>query len=224
MSATILDPKQICVNTGITLCSGRTYEYRELTSPFPKENRPVYFEPCANVINKEMELALPKLARGITEILSNHPDERILIHTVSYRIRDYIRKNVATDRFITHTTADRAAVLEKFKSSSKPLVLLTPSMDRGVDLPDDACRVVVIAKVPYPDLTDPQIGRRLHASKDGNSWYAHRTVSTIIQMSGRGVRSATDYATTYILDAQFERIYREYKYLFPAWFREAVVM
>lgn len=223
MSATILDPRQVSANTGL-LYEDRKYDYMQMPSPFPKEHRPVYIDPIANVTNKTMDVALPMLAKAIQSILDKHPDEKILIHTVSYKVRDYLTRKLASERFITHAIKDRASVLEAFKKSAKPLVLISPSMGRGVDLPDEECRVVIIAKCPYPDLGDPQIARRVHASKDGENWYIHKTVSSIIQMAGRGVRSETDYASTYILDSQFGRIYREYQAMFPVWFREAVVM
>jgi len=97
-------------------------------------------------------------------------------------------------------------------------------MDRGVDLPEEQCRVVIIAKMPYPDLGDPQTNKRVHASVDGSNWYAHKTISSVIQMSGRAVRSESDYAETHILDRQFGKLYSEHRMMFPAWFREAVIM
>ena len=221
MSATILDRFQMCRNVGLTFDNTA---YKQLNSPFPKENRPVYFEPCANVINKEMDKALPILTAAIGRILEKHPDEKILIHTVSYRITKYLREHLHSDRVMVHDIKNRAQVLENFKNSMRPMVLISPSMDRGVDLPDDECRVVVIAKVPYPDLGDPQINKRVHASNDGSHWYAHKAVSKIIQMSGRAVRSETDHAVTYILDQQFKRIYTENRGMFPLWFREALVL
>jgi len=222
MSATILDPRQVCVNTGLTL-GDRKYDYIALPSPFPKEHRPIYYEPCADVVNKKMDIALPKLAKAVENILNRHPEDRILIHTVSYKVKDYLQRNVSTNRFITHSVKDRAVVLENFKKSSKPLVLLSPSMGRGVDLPDDQCRVVVVAKCPYPDLGDPQVSRRMYGSNDGGSWYAHRTASSIIQMSGRACRSTEDYSITYILDQQFDRLFREHGNIFPKWWKESVI-
>lgn len=222
MSATILDPRQVAGNIGLVY-NERAYQYLAMPSPFPKENRPVYYEPCADVTNKNMDFALPKLVKAVGKVMEDSPSEKILIHTVSYKVRDYLRANLPPNRLLTHATVDRAAVLDKFKLSNDPLVLLSPSMDRGVDLPDDACRVVVVAKCPYPDLGDPQVKKRVYASKDGNSWYAHKTISSIIQMSGRAVRSETDHAVTYILDAQFGKLYTEHNNMFPAWFKEAIV-
>lgn len=223
MSATILDPRQIALNTGLTIKTGRLYEYTQMDSPFPVENRPVYYEPCARVINKELQSALPRLAQSISRIIDKHADEKMLIHTHSYQIRDYILKTIQSKRFITHATRDRSDVLETFKRSERPLVLVSPSMDRGVDLPKDECRAVIIAKMPYPYLGDPQVNKRVHASVDGNRWYAHRTISTVVQMAGRGVRSADDYAATYILDAQFDKLYNEFRQLFPKWFRDSII-
>ena len=223
MSATILDPRQVALNTGLAR-EGGTYNYRALPSPFPKDNRPVYFEPCADIVTKQLDTALPLLAKAVQRIMNNHPGERILIHTVSYKVRNFLLNKIQSDRFITHSAVDRAVVLEKFKTSDKPYVLLSPSMDRGVDLPDVACRVVIIAKVPYGDLGDAQVNKRVHASKDGENWYMHKTVSKIIQMSGRAVRSSSDHAITYILDRQFEKIYSKHKRLFPEWFTEALIM
>jgi Rad3-related DNA helicase len=59
--------------------------------------------------------------------------------------------------------------------------------------------------MPYPDLGDKQISSRVFGSRDGNSWYIHKTIGKLIQMCGRGVRSKDDYAATYILDEKFKK-------------------
>lgn len=220
MSATILDYMQISRNTGLDVMK---VTYKALPSPFPKENRPIYLDYAASVTNKTMQEALPKLVVKIQKILKDYPDQKILIHCVSYKIRDYLAQFLDKTRIMTHSTFDRESVLEAYKKSPQPKVLLSPSMDRGVDLPNNECRVIIIAKVPYPDLGDPQISKRVHASRDGNQWYAHKTISKIIQMSGRAVRSKDDHAETYILDEKFNGLYSENKRMFPKWFVEAII-
>jgi Rad3-related DNA helicase len=222
MSATILSPGQLAKNLGLGR-DGREFDYLSLPSLFPVENRPVYYRPVASLSHKTMEQELPRLAAGVDRILRDHPSEKVLIHTTSYRVRDYLVQNLPyRDRFLTHSDADRARKLEEFKASGEPLVLVSPSMDRGVDLPEEDCRVVIIAKCPFPSLADPQVSRRLYGSKDGKRWYAHKTASTIIQMTGRAVRSPEDHAVSYILDAQFERFLGENRDLFPRWWLEAL--
>jgi Rad3-related DNA helicase len=218
MSATILEPRQAAKNIGL-----EDYEYLALPSPFPKENRPIEFIPCGNIIEKELNTALPMLSKKVDEIIRINPHDKILIHTVSYKIRDYLVSHINTDRFITHQQKDKAEKLEEYKRSNRPLVMVSPSMDRGVDLPYDQCRVVIICKVPYPNLGDPQISKRLYSSKDGRFWYAYQTIKTIIQMAGRGVRAKDDYAKTYILDGQFDRLYKDHPNMWPEWFKEAII-
>lgn len=221
MSATILDYAQRAKDVGVEI---NTVGYSALTSPFPKENRPIFVENIANVVNKELDTALPKLVTRIKDIMNKeHPDDKGLIHCVSYKILNYLKQNLPASRVMTHTTFNRTEVLDTFKASQQPKVLLSPSMDRGVDLPEDQCRFVIIAKMPYPDLGDPQVSKRVYSSKDGNRWYALQTVSKIIQMSGRGVRSVSDHADTYILDAQFNRLFMEWPNMFPKWWKEAIV-
>jgi len=220
MSATILDYMQVSRNIGLDVMK---VSYKSLPSPFPKENRPVYLDFAASVSNKTMKEALPKLVVKIRKILEDHPDDKILIHCVTYKIKDYLMQFLDKNRTMTHSTFDRVAVLENFKKSTRPKVLLSPSMDRGVDLPGDECRIVIIVKVPFGDLGNPQISKRVHASRDGNTWYIHKAVSKIIQMSGRAVRSKDDWAETYILDGNFDRVYKENRRMFPKWFTEAIV-
>lgn len=94
-------------------------------------------------------------------------------------------------------------------------------MARGVDLKGDACRVQVIAKVPFPSLADKQVSARMRLP-GGDTWYKVQTVREMVQMTGRGVRSETDHAVTYVLDEQFQRVWSQSKRLFPQWWREAV--
>jgi len=127
---------------------------------------------------------------------------------------------------ITYDQAkDREVKLEEFKRAPNGTVLVASSMERGVNLPGDLCRVAVVMKVPFLNLGDKQIATRLHSDKrNGQLWYNVSAIRTLVQMCGRGMRSAEDRCDVYILDAQFERLYRENKYLFPEWWRAALKM
>ncbi len=221
MSATILDARQFANNVGIV--PKHDCEYLSIPSPFPKENRPVYVDPVDDIIYANMDRALPRLASKIQEIMNKYPTKKILVHCVSYQISKYLVEKIRSPRIITHSAKDRASQIDLYKASDRPLVMISPSMDRGIDLPGDLCDVVIIAKVPYPSLGDPRIKKRVYGSSDGNSWYAHHTISTIIQAAGRATRSIDDHTDTFILDAQFSKLYKDYKFMFPPWFRESIV-
>jgi Rad3-related DNA helicase len=77
--------------------------------------------------------------------------------------------------------------------------------------------------VPYPNLGDVQVSRRLYSASDGPLWYSVQAIRSIVQATGRGMRSSTDHCECYILDANFGRLFTEYNDLFPSWWREAIV-
>ncbi|MEM3646839.1 MAG: helicase C-terminal domain-containing protein, partial [Thermofilum sp.] len=221
MSATILEPKQFCRSLGIP---PEEAEYIELPSTFPKENRPVYFVPVADMTHKQKNAEWPRLVESLDKVLDLHPYDKALVHTVSYALANYIYEHSKHQwRMVKYNgSKEKSWLLEHYRKSEQPLVIVAPSMDRGVDLPGDLLRVVVIAKVPYRDLSDEQVRKRLYGARDGRAWYSIDAVRTIVQMSGRGVRHEKDWAITYILDAQFGRLYKEWKKAFPGWWREAL--
>ena len=89
-------------------------------------------------------------------------------------------------------------------------------------MPDDLCRVQIIAKCPFPALGDKQIAARLH-TEGGQLWYTVKTVRDIVQMTGRAVRHDDDWAITYIFDSSFGKsLWNRWKNLFPKWWQESV--
>ena len=219
MSATIISPEQMAADLGLprgTWGSVRT------PSAFPIERRPVIIRPVANMTAKTKEDAWPKMLEGVRSILFTHPSERILVHTVSYALTEYLERGLNQPRVIAYSEAgQRDAVLNRFRSTPNA-VLLAPSFDRGVDLPDDECRVIVITKIPFPYLGDKQVSARLY-SPGGDGWYRMQTVRSMVQMSGRGMRHEGDACRTYILDRQFlSNIWRNSASIIPAWWKEAI--
>ena len=103
--------------------------------------------------------------------------------------------------------------------SPEPTVLVSPSMMNGVDLKDDLSRFQIIMKIPYPNIKSKKIKKR---QKDNKEWYQWKTVVDLIQSYGRSVRSAEDWAETYILDESLSNIMKfNYKYL-PRYFTDAI--
>lgn len=220
MSATILSADLMADELGYI----GSYELVDVPSNFPIENRRIHVVPVADMAYKNREQAWPLMVSGLRGVLNRHPNERILIHTVSYELARYLHGQLAPTAnrpIFTYTDSrDKQQILNQYKDSPNS-VLLAPSMDRGIDLPDDLCRVQVVAKIPYPNVKDKRISKRMH-SAGGQGWYAVQTIRTLIQMTGRGIRSADDWAATYILDAQFVNNISKNKYLFPKWWMDAL--
>ena len=125
-------------------------------------------------------------------------------------------------RLISHTSKNREEVLNYFEEDENPLVLVSPSMSEGVDLPYDKCRFQVIYKIPFPYLGDKQVDMRRRRDQ---KWYAYKTVMTLMQAYGRGMRAEDDSCYTYILDSDVNMILKSplYRSLIPDFFKEAIV-
>lgn len=220
MSATILSPDVMATELGIP--RGQ-YGWMEIPSEFPPENRPVYIVPVADMSMDFIDAGKPVMATAISKALERHPGDRALIHCVSYKLSHYLRDTVVADRpLITYENArGRELALEEYKDTPGA-VLFAPSMDRGIDLPDDLCRMQGIAKIPFPNLGDERVKARLY-SRGGQGWYAAQTIRAIVQMAGRAVRHKGDHAVTYIFDSQFNNLWKSYSKMFPKYFRDAML-
>ena len=52
-------------------------------------------------------------------------------------------------------------------------------------------------------------------------WYSREAAIKIMQGSGRSIRSEDDWAITFILDSNFDRLYDQ-KELFSQWYLDAI--
>jgi ATP-dependent DNA helicase DinG len=104
--------------------------------------------------------------------------------------------------------------------SSKDTVIVSPSMHEGVDLKEDLSRFQVILKMPFMSLGSYSIKRRCELYPE---WYAYQTVLTLIQSTGRSIRSDTDKATTYILDTNFGWFHAKWRKFFPPYWTNSIV-
>lgn len=226
MSASIISADEMMWSLGF-----REGEYESVVvgSTFPVKNRQVRVLGTADMRRKVLGKQDGELIASIRRILFRRPSDRILIHTVSYALT---RKVAETLRaifpnrgiFAYYGPTDRTAALNKYRSTTAS-VLCGPSLDRGVDLPGDLCRVQIICKVPFPNLGDKVVSARYHSGSEGKTWYTVQTVRTLVQMTGRAVRSKDDWAETWILDKSFQGSLWDGggRRLFPEWWREALV-
>lgn len=221
MSGTILDAKQFVESLGLP--ATKKWAVVRVPMTFPKENRPIKVLPISEVTAKNKDESWPKLAKACADLAERHPDERILIHTVSYKLTEYIASHLPARRVITYDTGGgRDDALQRYLAQTAS-ILVAPSMDRGVDLPGDACRVQIVCKLPFPYLGDKQVSARLYSTQGGQTWYLIQCVRSFVQMTGRGVRNKNDYAITYVLDKAFQNnIMKRGKKLIPAYMNEAI--
>ncbi|WP_296789495.1 helicase C-terminal domain-containing protein [uncultured Methanobrevibacter sp.] len=198
-------------------------------SPYPVENRPIYKHYLGNFNSKYNQRVngkyIPawmndKVLNGVSEILQQHQDEKILIHTSSIEQTDWLCNELSYMNFdvIPAYGESRNENIGLFKSSDDFNILISPSIKEGVDFKGDLCTAQLIFKVPRPVYKD-EVKARCDIDKE---WYNFHTIIPLMQSYGRGIRSKTDYCVTYILDSAFENLLRYNTYLFEDYFLEAI--
>lgn len=218
MSATLLSQKMIQRTLGL---GNRKTKYLCLESPFPIETRYTHYLPILKINKDTINLAINRLTPAIQQILHTYQNDKGIIHTRSYKLAEGLYNNISSPRMLIHSSQDREETIERFMQSNRPYVLISPSIEEGVDLKDDLCRFIIIAKIPYSNLGDEQIKQRM---KRDPEWYTWTTVQSLIQMAGRGTRHENDWSASYILDGNFSRLLSQGKEFFPKWFTDSLVM
>ena len=215
MSATIIDKDVFAESLGIT-----DYEFIDIPSPFGVNQKPILYFPVGKMSINEIDNTLPKLGEMIKQILEIHKKEKGVIHTHSFKILNFLKNFLPNHpRLLIQENNGSQAILEAHKATLEPTVLVSPSMDEGVDLKDNLSRFQIICKIPFPYLGDKFNKARMKKQK---KWYAFSTIKKIVQAVGRSIRNENDYAITYILDENWEYFYEKNKELFPEDFRKSL--
>ena len=129
----------------------------------------------------------------IDQLIEKRLDRKAIVHTTSYDRRDrYLlgSKFRGSGILMTHGTEDLDAAITEFKRRDPPAVLVSPSIVRGVDLPGDDCRLVILGKVPWPDSRDPVARAR---KKRDPQWLNYEAMKAFQQAAGRAVRFLGDW-------------------------------
>jgi len=227
MMSAIFPPMNVFAHMlGISL---EDIDYLRLPSTFPRENRPVYLRPAGDLTYEKFKIEAPKISQYVIEIMNKYSNKKGLVHCTSYKLRDYFIKYIKTngnniiDRIITHNSDNRALQLLLFKQSKKPLVMFSPSFERGISLDDELARFIIVAKCPYENLQDKIVKARLYGSGSvGRLWYQSAAVLTLIQSMYRGNRSPTDYCDIWLIDEQIKKLIFNNLNLFPKYIRDSI--
>lgn len=226
MSSTILDKEEFCSDLGI---DPKETAFLSLDSEFPVENRLVKYKPIMKMNytwnSDQNSDGRKKYIEALVDILEIHKDDWGIIHTGSFAIAEWL-VNELNGKFIPHSIRhhnpksghNRMGVINSFMTSKTPSILISPSITEGLDLKDNLSRFAIFAKVPFPNLADKWIKRRMEIS---NRWYQRKTLTNIIQGSGRVVRSPTDWGVTYIMDGSFGYLYSQSYHMVCPWWKKA---
>lgn len=202
--------------------AGRQIAYISADSPIAAKQRPVRTPPSGgyNMAVRHIKNNLPHLIDYCQEISAKYPDSKGLVHA-TYSLANLIKSELPMSRYLYHDKFNKNQVYSNFKTTEDPKILVASGMYEGIDLPYDACRWQIIAKIPWPNLGDPALKYKADTDPE---FYAWETIKTVLQACGRIVRTPTDFGETFIFDATFKRLYSEHTEFFPLWFQQSVTI
>ena len=222
MSATILNNKAFCKSIGL---NPGDVKFIRVKSDFPVEHRAIYPLNIAylNYSNLQSINIMSKIASAIDNLMYTHKNDKGIIHTTSYEQLNFIKENLSKENarrlLLTDPEIQRDEIIFQHASTSKPTVLISPSLHTGLDLKDELSRFQIITKVPYPNKSDRWTNAKRQVDEE---WYYWQTALRLIQAYGRSVRSKDDWARTYVLDSAFSYFVRKNKNSLPDWFVQAI--
>lgn len=216
MSGSIVDYKNFTKYLGLK--PDEVYYIQQESTFDNVHNNPLIPKYCGKLTYKEKNKTLPKAYATIDEILSNHVNEKGIIHCNSREFTNKILENCMDySRFITYENSfEKEIAIEELQDSSNG-VIVSYSLEEGLNLPDDDIRFQILLKCPYPSLADKQIKAR---QKADYTWYLLETIRKIIQTVGRGMRHEDDYCKNYLIDTSFKTVLKN-KYC-PKYIKDSV--
>lgn len=201
MSATIGDLGVFAMNAHMN-----SYKSLRLDSTFDFTKSPIFYCPTYKMNYDNKETSIPHIIEMIKKIVYMFPDRRGCILTSSYDMMRKIYNSVDNDikeRMQTYDNSkNKREILGKFRYYDNA-ILIGPSLFDGLSFDDDLCRFLIIAKVPYPDLSSNFIKKKMQTNF---LWYSGQASLSIIQGVGRGVRSENDWCYSFILDGCIEKL------------------
>jgi Rad3-related DNA helicase len=164
---------------------------------------------------------MPKAVRAVEEILREERGN-VAIHCHSYDHQKTLFENLPEDlrqRLIIHTRRDREERLREWMQS-RGKVFVSVAFNEGQDWKYDVCDAQILLKVPFPDLGDKRVKKRLDMGHQ--QWYNNQAMLEVIQAYGRAVRAEDDKARFYVIDGSFPRLVGKCWQFVPDWFKDAL--
>jgi len=221
-SATILDPEEYAETTGLlNFLQQDEILFLTVPSTFPVENRAIIDSTVGPLSAQHLAMNMPKAIRAVEKILRKEKGN-VAIHCHSYQHQQNLIDGIAEDlkpRLIIHASNDREEKLAEWMRS-RDKVFVSVAFSEGQDWKYDVCDAQILLKIPFPNLGDNRVRRRLEIGN--RQWYDNRTMLEVIQAYGRAIRAEDDTARFYVVDGSFTRLVRSCWKSTPEWFKQAL--
>ena len=221
-SATVLDPEEYIRLNGLSdILKDDEIEVLEAPSTFPAENRPIIDATVGLLSRQQWDENMPSAVSAVEWILRREKGN-VAIHCHSYRHQRALVANLPSDlkqRLIVHTGKDREEKLQEWMRS-RGKVFVSVAFNEGQDWKYDICSAQILLKVPFADIGDKRVEKRIKLGY--HQWYQNQAMLESIQAYGRAIRAEDDKARFYVIDGSFISLVHSTWQFIPEWFKEAL--
>jgi Rad3-related DNA helicase len=196
-------------------------EFCEYGSSFDPKRRPVIFVPTVRMDyrTEQDDHAMRWMLNKVDDLIEARLDRKGIIHAVSYnRSRFIVDNSRHRGIMLTHNKHDKMAVIERFRQSEPPCILVSPSVDTGFDFAGSQARYQLLIKIPFVSKQDRVIAARSKLDKEYPNYLA---AQTLVQATGRIVRSVDDYGESILTDSHAEWFIPKIRKFLPKWWLES---
>jgi Rad3-related DNA helicase len=187
----------------------RKFEFLDLASPIPRENRKIIFDPD----NLKAGSEPAAIAAWIKKQLARYEGNAIVHSTYSM--------GLALSKFfpdaLVHTKQTKQSTLNKFKRDGG--LWIAAGASEGIDLAGECGRVNLVPVLPFSNNREP-LGAALF-ERDPYDYYL-QTAIQLVQQCGRTTRGVDDWSTTVCGDNRMSWLLQKCKADLPKSFAEAI--
>ena len=174
--------------------------------PFPSEKR--FIKEVVKFIGKN----ILKLGKGTLVLFTSYQ-----YLNDSYEDISNMAKNLGISCYAQNISGSKDSILKSFKDEFSSILLGTGSFWQGIDVPGKALEILIIPKIPFPNMSDPIIVSRIkYLRKKGvDPFYNYQVPLAVMkyrQGFGRLIRTFSDRGVFIILDTRI--LVKEYGKIF----------
>jgi ATP-dependent DNA helicase DinG len=180
----------------------------DVGSPFDYEGQAVLY--CAaHLPDPRASGYLAALADELADLIEAAGGRTLALFT-SFRVLDETAAALA-DRvsvpILTQRSAPKGRLIEAFAADPATCLFATMGFWQGIDVPGEACSLVVIDRIPFPRPDEPLLqARREQAGADAFARIdLPRATTLLAQGTGRLIRTATDRGVVAVLDPRLAK-------------------
>ncbi len=201
---------------------GEEVDFQQYPYLFPIKRSPIIHVPTVFVKQDMTDEDRGIMESRVDQIVGARLDRKGLVHTVSYKLAEALKKYCMHNDVMRVHEKSAAATREAvrlFRLAEPPAVLVSPSIGTGLDFPGKDAEYQIIPKLPFvPIKGDPIMEARCRKKQGGDPGYAdYLMAQTLTQQFGRAMRSAQDQSETFILDDNWLWVRSRLKQYFPTW-------